>query len=210
MGISGECFPMEVFTLSTELRRTLPSIDLSEDIVDQLVEVLQRPRTLYRLLSQTLKLADGQLFLTLPLSSNLSHVNLRYRGMARRGESLKILGSICSQYTQIPHHSVLLDNGMHRPSNRTLAQAQYRFLAVENDALYCLDRAEVSHDELEGFIWCGASGHFSVGILTNCSVSENGAGSIALESLIEAVQRTEGVIFSVCDSEAFAIWCPKV
>lgn len=204
---------MEAISLSIELRNTLPNIDLSEDVVDYLVDILRRPRTLCRLLLQTtLKLADGELFLTLPLSSNLHHVILKHRGIARRGESLKILESICSHYTQIPHHSVLLDNGMYRPSNRTLpqTQGQYRFLAVENDALFCLDRADVSHEELEGFIWWGACGFYSVGILTNCSVSEDTAGSIALDSLVKAVQCAEAVIFSVCDSEAFAIWCPKV
>jgi len=203
---------MEPFSLIIELRNTLPTIDLSEDVVDYLMDLLKIQRTLHKLLLQTLKLADGQLFLTLPLSSNLHHVNLKHCGEARGRESLKILESICSQYTQIPHHSVLLDNGMYRPSNRNLPQAQgeYRFLAVENDALFCLDRADVSHEELEGFIWWGAGGYYSVGILTNCSVSEDAAGSISLDSLIKAVQCAEAVIFSVCDSLAFAIWSPKV
>ena len=138
---SGEYFLMEALSLSTELRQTLPTIDLSEDIVDYLVEVLQLPRTLYKLLSKTLRLADGQLFLTLPLSAKLPIENIKHRGEARRGESIRILGGICSNYTRVPHHAVLLDNGMHRPSNRAIADYQhpYRFLAIENDALYCLD-----------------------------------------------------------------------
>ena len=73
-----------------------------------------------------------------------------------------------------------------------------------------LIRAGVSGDEMEDYIMKGACGSYSIGILANCSLREDAPECLALDSLNEAVQCAEAVVFSACDSEAFAIWCPKV
>ena len=213
MDTSGEYFQMDApHSLSIELLKTLPCVDMSDDAVNLFAGILQRPRTLYKLILETLKLADGQLFLTLPASPKVSFRNLENGGVASRGESMKMLGNICSRYTHVPNHTALLDDGRQQPGNPKIAryQHQYQILTVENEAFYCLDRVEAPDDEIEDFIWQGTGGHYSIGVLANCSVREDESKSIDLDSLSRAVQCAEGVIFSVFDSEAFAIWCPRV
>lgn len=201
------------YTMLPDLVKTLPRVEMSDDIVNLFTDILKRPRTLYKLLLQTLKLADGQLFLTIPAAAKVSLGNLERGsgGTVSRGESLEMLGNICSQYTHVPHHTALLDDGMQRPGDPKIGRHEHQcqIVTIENEAFYCLDRVEVPDGEIEDFIWAGASGYYSIGVLANCTVRENAAKSIELESLLRAVQCAEGVIFSVIDSEAFAIWCPK-
>lgn len=201
---------MSDFYLAGTLRQTLPSLAMDDHIAQHLREILAMPRVLHSLLLQEIKLSTGDLFLTLPHGTDLAGANLKQGRHASRRSSIAIIEAIALQFVAVPGRSALLDNALGKRTDAANAQYDYQsqLVTLEDDLLYCLDNANPTEDEVASWAWWGLSGFYSIGVFIDGSARQPTEPRISVTSLQESIARAQGVIFSVFDSEAFAIWCP--